>query len=71
MAVEHDDAARIARALKARGVIPDFRAPNVVRLAPIALYTRFVDVWKTVQALRSIIDDGEHLTVEQGRSLVA
>jgi len=57
--------------MKARGIVPDFRAPDVIRLAPVALYTRFIDVWQTVQALREIIDAGEHLQVEQGRSLVA
>jgi kynureninase len=71
VAVEHDDGARIARALKARGVIPDFRAPDVIRLAPVALYTRYEDVWQTVQALKGIVDTGEHLRVESGRALVA
>jgi kynureninase len=71
VAVEHTDAARIVRALKAHGIVPDFRAPDVIRLAPVALYTRFIDVWQTVRALRDIIDAGEHLQVEQGRSLVA
>ena len=71
VAIEHDEAARIVRVLKSRGIIPDFRAPDVIRLAPVALYTRFVDVWRTVQTLREIVDSGEHLRVEEGRSLVA
>ena len=36
--LEHAEAARICKALKANGVIPDFRAPNGVRLAPVAFY---------------------------------
>jgi kynureninase len=71
LAVEHDDAARIARALKARGVIPDFRAPNVIRLAPVPLYTTYHELWQTVQALRGIVDAGEHLRMAKGRDLVA
>ena len=71
VAVEHDAAARVARALKARGVVPDFRAPNVVRLAPIPLYTSFVEIWRAVQVLREVIDAGEHLVGDDGRELVA
>src|SRR2546421_6403604 len=71
VAVEHADGARIAKALKARGVIPDFRPPNVVRLAPIALYTSFADVWQVVQHLRAIIDGREHEAFAAERDLVA
>ncbi len=71
VAVEHADGPRIVKALKARGVIPDFRQPNVIRLAPIALYTSYADVWHLVQHLRAIIDGGEHEAFEQGRELVA
>lgn len=71
VAVEHADGPRIVKALKARGVIPDFRQPNVIRLAPIALYTSHADVWHVVQHLRAIIDGGEHEAFETGRELVA
>jgi kynureninase len=71
VAVEHADGPRIVRALKARGVVPDFRGPNVIRLAPIALYTSFADVWQVVGHLRAIIDAGEHEAYAEGRALVA
>jgi len=71
LAVEHEQAPRIARALKARGIIPDFRAPNVIRLAPVPLYTSFYELFRTVRALKEIIDRGEHLRVAAGRDLVA
>ncbi|MFN8514151.1 MAG: kynureninase [Chloroflexia bacterium] len=71
VAVEHADGPRIVKALKARGVIPDFRQPNVIRLAPIALYTSHADVWHVVQHLRAIVDGGEHEAFETGRELVA
>jgi kynureninase len=71
VAVEHDQGPRIARALKRRGIIPDFRPPDVVRLAPIALYTSYHELWSTVQTLRAIIDSGEHLIGDPGRDVVA
>ncbi|MEJ7837719.1 MAG: kynureninase [Thermomicrobiales bacterium] len=64
VSVEHDDAARIAIALRNRGMIVDFRQPNVIRIAPIALYTTWHDLWRTIHALRDIIDSGDHLHVD-------
>jgi kynureninase len=71
VAVEHPEGARITKALKNRGVVPDFREPNVVRLAPIALYTRFIDIWQVAKSLAGIIDTGEYLELEEGRNIVA
>ncbi len=71
VAVEHEHGPQIARALKARKVIPDFRPPNIVRLAPIALYTSYHDLWRVVQQLREIISSGEFRQVESGREIVA
>ena len=71
VAVEHPAGAQITAALKARGVIPDFRQPNVVRLAPIPLYTSYADVWDTVQTLRDIIDSGEYQQQAEERGVVA
>lgn len=71
VAVEHAEGPQIVKALKARGVVPDFRRPNVIRLAPIALYTSFADVWQLVQHLRAIIDGGEQEAFANERDLVA
>lgn len=71
IAVEHDHAPQITRALKARGVVPDFRPPDVVRLAPIALYTSYVDVFDTVQHLKAIIDSEEYTSQLSTRDVVA
>ncbi len=60
VAVEHEESMRIAEALKARGVIPDFRPPNVIRIAPIPLYNTYHEVWKLVQYLKEIIDNREY-----------
>jgi kynureninase len=71
VAIEHPNAPQITRALKARGVVPDFRPPNVIRLAPAPLYTSFTDVWETVQLLREVVDTGEYQLQEATRGLVA
>ena len=59
VAVEHPDAWRVCQALLARGVVPDFRPPDVVRLAPIALYTTYHEVWLAVQHLAGVVMDGD------------
>ena len=47
-------AGEICEALVARGIVPDFRPPNVIRVAPVALYNTFHDVFRVVRALREI-----------------
>ena len=71
VALEHDYAIRINEALKARSVVPDFRFPNVIRLAPIALYTSFHEVWIVVQILKEIMDNNEYEKYDKKRGLVA
>jgi hypothetical protein len=56
LALVHSDASRVCRALRAAGVIPDFRPPDIIRLAPVPLYTRFADCWEAVCRLE--IDSG-------------
>ncbi|WP_456272123.1 kynureninase [Bacillus sp. AK031] len=69
--LQHEEAARICKALKKNGVIPDFRAPNVIRLAPVALYSSFYDVWKTAEILRTIMAEEQYKQFEKGRNVVA
>ncbi|WP_071461458.1 kynureninase [Bacillus massilinigeriensis] len=69
--LEHEEAARICKALKADGIIPDFRAPKGIRLAPVALYNTFEEVWKTVQILKSIMDEEKYKKFENKRGIVA
>lgn len=57
--VHPDESWRISRALKTRGVVPDFRPPDIIRLAPSPLYNSFYEVWKTVQHIRDIVDKRE------------
>lgn len=71
VAVEHAAGPRIARALKRCGVIPDFRPPDVIRLAPIALCTSYHEVWQVVQHLREIIETGAYREGPAERDVVA
>jgi len=68
--VAHREGWRINQALIARGVIPDFRPPNIIRLAPIPLYVGYHDVWRVAQHLKAVIDGGEYLRFRDDRSTV-
>jgi kynureninase len=54
-----DGAHAIVQALIARGVVGDFRAPDILRFGFAPLYTRFVDVWDAVDRLVAILASGE------------
>ncbi len=49
----------IMQALIARGVIGDFRAPDILRFGFTPLYTRYVDVWDAVAHLEQVMTTGE------------
>lgn len=49
-----NDARATFKALRGRGVVCDFREPNVVRVAPAPLYNTFHDVWRFVQTLTEV-----------------
>jgi len=61
---------KLTKALKDRDIIPDFRYPNIIRLAPVALYNTFYEVWQVVEALREIIDRGEQEKYDHVRDAV-
>jgi len=53
------DGYAIMQALIARGVIGDFRPPDILRFGFTPLYTRFVDVWDAVDRLNQVMAGGE------------
>ncbi len=55
VALAHPDAKRLCAGLIERGVIPDFRRPDVIRFGLSPLSTRFVDVWDGIDALRELL----------------
>lgn len=70
IAVAHPDAWRICQALKAAGVVPDFRGPDLIRLAPSPLYTHFADCAEAISRLRQIVETGAHLRLPHDSALV-
>ncbi|WP_026476841.1 kynureninase [Alkaliphilus transvaalensis] len=57
ISLEHDEAYRISLALRDSNVIPDYREPNVLRLAPVALYVSYEEVYLLVETLEKIVLD--------------
>jgi kynureninase len=71
VSLRHPEAWPICRALIERAdVVPDFRAPDSIRLGVAPLYTRFVDVWDALDRLRGLVERGEHTLVDPAPSRV-
>lgn len=51
------DGKAVFDAVRARGVLADFRQPDVIRMAPVPLYNSFHDVWRAATALIEALDD--------------
>jgi kynureninase len=51
----HAEGYAIMQALIARGVIGDFRAPDILRFGFAGLYVRYTDVWNAVAALKQVM----------------
>lgn len=51
----HRDGRKCFDALAAAGIVVDWREPNVIRLAPVALYNTYEEVWQFVEVLREIL----------------
>ncbi|MFC7068978.1 kynureninase [Halobaculum lipolyticum] len=60
VAIEHPEGFRVSEALRDRDVVVDFRPPNVVRVCPAPLYTRFEDVYRVVETIEGIVDADAH-----------
>jgi kynureninase len=53
----HPHGYAVMQALIARGVIGDYREPEIMRFGFTPLYTSFADVWDAVEILKQILDD--------------
>ena len=71
VAIEHQEALRISEALRSRGVVPDFRPPNIIRVAPIPLYNTFHEIWQVVQHLKDIIEKREYERYSNQRKAIS
>ena len=55
VSLSHENGYAIMQALIERGVIGDFRAPQILRFGLTPLYLRYVDVWNAVDILADIM----------------
>jgi kynureninase len=60
LTLAHPDAGKLSRALRAHQVIPDFRPPNLLRLAPAPLYTSFVECEQALAILETIFETANY-----------
>ena len=59
VSLRHPEGYAIVQALAARGVIGDFRTPDVLRFGFAPAYVRFADAWDAVAALRAVMESRE------------
>ncbi|MGA2239315.1 MAG: kynureninase [Candidatus Bathyarchaeia archaeon] len=71
VAIEHEEGLRVGEALRSRGVIPDFRPPNILRIAPIPLYNTYHEIWQVVRHLKDIIDKREYERFSKERQAIS
>ena len=49
----HDPAQRVFEGLRRRGILPDWREPDIIRAAPVPFYNRYDDAWRCVDTLHA------------------
>ncbi|MCS6992932.1 MAG: kynureninase [Anaerolineales bacterium] len=71
ISLRHPAGYRINRALiENMNVLPDFRAPDTIRFGLAPLYTRFLDVWETIQRLQRVMNEARWQTYSETRASV-
>jgi len=55
VSLRHPHGYEVVRALRERGVVGDFRPPDLMRFGFAPLYTRFTDAWDAVDALEQVL----------------
>jgi kynureninase len=60
VSLRHQDGLAVMRAIGDRGVVGDFRPPDMCRFGLAPLYTRFVDLWDAVDRIVDVVDTGMH-----------
>jgi kynureninase len=51
--VNRDRAWAVFEGLRRRGIVPDWREPDVIRAAPVPFYNTFEEAWRFADALRA------------------
>jgi len=68
--IAHPDAGRLSRALRDRGVIPDFRTPDLLRFCPSPLYTSFGECERAVGVLDELLTSRSYKSLSESDALV-
>lgn len=55
VSVRHEEGYAVVQALIARGIIPDFRAPDAMRFGVSPLFLRFAGVWDAMDQLADVL----------------
>jgi kynureninase len=58
LSLRFPDATAVLATLAERGVVADYRAPDIIRVAPVPLYNTFHEVWRLAGILRETIRPG-------------
>ncbi len=58
IALRHPDGYPVVQALIERGVIGDFRAPDLMRFGFTPLYLSYTEVWDAARRLAEVLDSG-------------
>jgi kynureninase len=61
VSLAHPAAWQVCQALLDRGVVPDYRTPDRLRLGPAPLCTRFAEVYDAMAGIRDVVSSGAHL----------
>lgn len=55
LSLRFDEAEAVLAEFAARGIVADFRAPDIIRVAPIPLYNTYHEAWRFAAILRELI----------------
>ena len=55
VSVRHEEGYAVVQALIARGIIPDFRAPDAMRFGVSPLIVRYIDAWDAMDQLADVL----------------
>ena len=58
LSLRFDDAEAVLARLATRGVVADFRAPDLLRIAPVPLYNTYHEAWRFASILRDLPGSG-------------